>query len=74
MKKNVYTREQVERVYEQVMRRFLNEVDLGAFSTPREINDLKRQLFQRIDYFLLATSANYPDCIRWCNEMESKFL
>ena len=31
MKKNVYTREQIERVYEDVMRRISNEVGLGAF-------------------------------------------
>lgn len=74
MKKSVYTREQIERLYEEVMERFRNEVDIDAFSTIIEINDFKRQLCQVIYSFLLATSANYPDCIRWCIEMERKFL
>lgn len=74
MKKNVYTREQIERVYEEVMRRISNEVGLGAFSTISEINDFKRNLCQGIYSVLLATSANYPECIQWCIEMESKFL
>lgn len=74
MKKNVYTREQIERVYEEVMRRISNEVGLGAFSTISEINDFKCNLCQGIYSVLLATSANYPECIQWCIEMESKFL
>lgn len=74
MKKNTYTREQIELVYEELMRRVRNEVDLGAFSTHSEINDFKCQLCQGIYSFLLATSANYPDCIQWCIEMERKFF
>ena len=74
MKKNVYTHEQIERMYKEVMGRFRNESDLGAFSTLIEINDFKRQLCQVIYSFLLATSANYPECIQWCIEMERKFL
>lgn len=74
MKKSVYTREQIERLYEDVMRRFRNQAYLGGFSTPSEIIDLKIQMFQRIYYFLLATSANSRECIHWCTEMELKFL
>lgn len=74
MKKSVYTHEQIERVYEEVMRRFRNEVYLGAFSTISEINDYKRNLCQGVYSVLFATSANYPDCIQWCIEMERKLL
>ena len=74
MKKSVYTREQIERVYDEVIRRFRNELDIDAFQQSAKSMFLKRQLCHVIYSFLLVTSANYPDCIRWCIEMESKFL
>ena len=74
MKKNVYTREQIELVYEEVMRRARSDAELGAFSTYSEINDFKCNLCQGVYSFLLATAANYPDCIQWCIEIEDRIF
>ena len=54
MKKNVYTREQIEQVYEEVMRRIHNDVYIGALSTDSEIHDFKCQLCQGIYSFFVS--------------------
>lgn len=74
MKKNAYTHEQIELVYEEVMRRIHNDVYIGVISTDSEIYDFKCQLCQGIYSFLSATAANYSDCIQWCIEIENRIF
>lgn len=72
MNNTEYTRKQIEAVYDEIDRRVMLEVNDGTFETVTEVSDYRNAMLQGTYSALMVQAKNWPQVVRWCDEIEAK--